>query len=222
MPFANHTPYDYFPRRLHPMEIGNPFLAIHQFFDWENLPEWRNHLDKWLQAALKSGFQLNREELVELFVRYEFIEYLVETLFLVHRLMDTTYMPERELLFEMRKSPEKLLPDEINMAHGYFNNGYNPRDFEREEYYPFHLNGEEKESPHSVICDFFKYQNLPQYRDALYWWYIVAIDSTNADDSRGSDQVYKLHKHLQKVIEAAHLIHIRTNHPSSEMTDKKE
>lgn len=46
MPFANHTPYDYFPRRLHPREIGNPLLAIHQFFDWENLPEWRNHLDK--------------------------------------------------------------------------------------------------------------------------------------------------------------------------------
>ncbi|MGV3761475.1 hypothetical protein [Parapedobacter sp.] len=59
MPFANHTPYDYFPRRLHPREIGNPYLAIRQFFDWENLPEWRNHLDKWLQAALKSGFQLD-------------------------------------------------------------------------------------------------------------------------------------------------------------------
>ncbi len=80
MPFANHTPYDYFPRRLHPREIGNPYLAIHQFFDWENLPEWRNHIDKWLYAALKSGYQLNRDELVELFVRYEFIEILVEAL----------------------------------------------------------------------------------------------------------------------------------------------
>ena len=210
MPFANHTPYDYFPRRLHPREIGNPLLAIHQFFDWENLPEWRNHLDKWLQAALKSGFQLSRDELVELFVRYEFIEYLIEALSLVHRLMDSRYMPERELLLEMRNNSDKLLPDEINTAHGYFNNNHHPKEFEREEYYPFHLDTEEKKNPHGVIRDFFDHQNLPQYRDSLYRWYIVAIDRTCADDSWGSDYIYKLHGEFQKVIEAAHLIHIRS------------
>src|SRR5690606_14102655 len=102
MPFANHTPYDYFPRRLHPREIGNPLLAIHQFFDWENLPEWRNQLDKWLQAALKSDFQLNRDELVELFVRYEFIEDVVEALALVRRLMSSFHVPDRELRFDMQ------------------------------------------------------------------------------------------------------------------------
>ncbi|WP_257666679.1 hypothetical protein [Parapedobacter tibetensis] len=168
MPFANHTPYDYFPRRLHPQGIGNPYLAVHQFFDWENLLEWRNQLDKWLYAAIKSGYQLNRDELMELFVRYEFIELLVEALSLVRRLMDSTYMPDRELLLSMRNDSDKLIPDTVNTAHGYFNNGHNPKKFEREEYYPFHLNAEEKENPHRVIRDFFDYQNLPQYRDALY------------------------------------------------------
>lgn len=211
MPFANHTPYDYFPRRLHTREIGNPYLAIHQFFDWENLPEWRNQLDKWLQAALKSGFQLSRDELVELFVRYEFFEYLVEGLSLIRRLVDSTYMPDQELYRQMRNDIDTLLPDEINTAHGYFNNNYNPKKFDREEYYPFHLNDEEKKYPYGVIRDFFNHQNLPQYRDALYWWYIVAIDFTNADDSRGSEYVYNLHKHLMKVIETAHLIHIRSD-----------
>ena len=210
MPFANHTPYDYFPRRLHLREIGNPLLAIHQFFDWENLPEWRNQLEKWLQAALKSGFQLSRDELVELFVRYEFIEYLVEALSLVHRLMDSTNMPERELLLEMRDNSNKLLPYEINTAQGYFNNGYNPKKFELEEYYPFHLSSEEKMNPYGVIRDFFDNQNLPKYRDALYRWYIVAIDRTCADDSWGSNYIYKLHGNLRKAIEAAHLIHIRS------------
>lgn len=210
MPFANHTPYDYFPRRLHPREIGNPYLAIRQFFDWESLPEWRDHLDKWLQAALKSGFQLSREELVELFVRYEFIDYLVEALSLIRRLMDSTYMPDQELYRQMRNDIDKLLPDEINTAHGYFNNNYKPKLFEREEYYPFHLDADEKKYPHGVIRNFFDHQNLPQYRDSLYRWYIVAIDRTCADDSWGSDYIYKLHAKLQKVIEAAHLIHIRS------------
>ncbi|MBD1424808.1 hypothetical protein [Sphingobacterium arenae] len=39
MPFANPTPYDYFPRRLHPQEIGNPYNAINLFFGWEN--KWK-------------------------------------------------------------------------------------------------------------------------------------------------------------------------------------
>lgn len=154
MPFANHTPYDHFPRRLHPREIGNPYLAIHQFFDWENFPEWRNHLDRWLQAALKSGFQLNRIELVELFVRYEFIELLVEALSLVQRLMDSFHMPDQRLYRQMANDSDKLLPDQINTAHGYFNNGHNPKTFEREEYYPFHLEAGEKKNPHGVIYDF--------------------------------------------------------------------
>ena len=65
-------PYDYFPRRLHPREIGNPYLAIRQFFDWENLPEWRNQLDKWLQAARRTfdtypvGKRKNRRDINQL------------------------------------------------------------------------------------------------------------------------------------------------------------
>lgn len=210
MPFANHTPYDYFPRRLHPQEIGNPYLALHQFFDWENLPEWRDQLDKWLHATLKPGFQLSRDELVELFVRYEFIELLVEALSLVRRLMSSTNMPDRELYFSMLSNSDILIPEKINTAHGYFNNGHSPKRFEHEQYYPFYLSTEEKKNPHGVIRDFFDYHNLPQYRDALYWWYIVAIDCTSADDSRGSIYAHKLHKQLQKVIEASHLIHIRS------------
>ncbi len=38
MPLANPTPYDYFPRRLHPQGIGNPFNVINLFFGWENFP----------------------------------------------------------------------------------------------------------------------------------------------------------------------------------------
>lgn len=152
---------------------------------------------------------------MELFVRYEFIEYLVEGLSLILRLMDSTYMPDQELYRQMQNDIDKLFPDEINAAHGYFNNNYNPKQFEREEYYPFHLDADEKEYPHGVIRDFFDFQNLPQCRDALYWWYIVAIDFTNADDSRGSNYVYNLHKYLIRVIEAAHLIHIRSKSGTS-------
>ncbi|WP_343554949.1 hypothetical protein [Sphingobacterium sp.] len=50
MPFANPTPYDYFPRRLHPQEIGNSFDVINLFFGWENFRAWSDHLDEWKEV----------------------------------------------------------------------------------------------------------------------------------------------------------------------------
>jgi hypothetical protein len=210
MPFANPTPYDDLPRRLHMEEVGNPYLIVHQFFAWENLPEWRNHLDKWLHAARKPGFQLNRYELVELFVRYEFIEMLVEALSLIWRSMNSFHLPDSRLYQSMGNDYDKLIPNKINAATGYFNNSYHPNIFEERAYYPLHLDDDEKARPDRVIKRFFEYQNLPQYRDALYWWYIVAIDRTSAGDSRGDEYIFKIHAMFQKLIEAVHLIHIRT------------
>ncbi|MCL4641372.1 MULTISPECIES: hypothetical protein [Olivibacter] len=209
MSFANPTPYDYLPRRLHMEEIGNPYLIVHRFFTWENLPEWRNHLDKWLRAALMPGFQLNRYELVELFVRYEFIEILIEAVSLIKGLMNSFHLPGSKLYHCMDVDKEKLIPDELNTAIGYFNNNYHPNIFEEQAYYPVHLDNDEKAQPHQVIKRFFEYQNLPQYRDALYWWYVVAIDHTSAGESRGEEYIIKIHAMFQKLIEAVHLIHIR-------------
>jgi len=59
-----------------------------------------------------------------------------------------------------------------------------------------------------AIDNLFKKFTLPQWRDALYWWLIVSMDYTSADDSRGDNYLAELHLYLQKAIEAAHLIHI--------------
>lgn len=49
---------------------------------------------------------------------------------------------------------------------------------------------------------------MPHVRDALYWWLVVSMDYTCADDSRGDDYLIEFHTNLQRVIEAAHLIYI--------------
>jgi len=210
MPYNNHTPYDYIPHRLYLEEIGNPILGIHKFFDWENLPEWRNHLDKWLGAAYTAGFQLERHELVELFVRYEFFEYLIEALSLInHKIVAHSPINNLMGLDMLGTECNLFIPDQINTAHGYFNNGYQPRSFDKEAYYPKYLNNIEKKYPYNVIRVAFSLYNLPEFRDALYWWYIVGIDDTCSDDSRGNEYLNDLHQIMQKLIEAAHLIHLR-------------
>lgn len=77
MPFANPTPYDYFPRRLHPQEIGNPYNVINLFFGWENFLAWRAHLDEWKEATLLPGYQMDSEQTLQTFIRYEYLVILI-------------------------------------------------------------------------------------------------------------------------------------------------
>lgn len=210
MPFANPTPYDYLPRRLHPQEIGNPYNVINRFFGWENFPEWRLHLDQWRDAALQPGYRLDNAQTLQTFIRYEFLELLLEGIFMISRLGQSYWMPDAQLLHSYATTGKVFLPAEgqINKAIGYFNNGYAPRRFELGDYGLQYLKDEEREHSMKVIMDLWKVYRFPHLRDALYWWLIVSMDYTSADDSRGDDYLIELHLHWQKVIEAVHLIYI--------------
>lgn len=210
MPFANPTPYDYFPRRLHPQEIGNPFNVINLFFGWENFPAWRQHLDEWKHRAIEPWYQMNNEQTLRTFIRYEFIEILIEGVFMISRLNKSYWMPDSKLLHSYNTHGNTFMPDKdgINKAIGYFNNCYAPQLFDQETYKLCYLDEEDRKNPIKVISELWATYNLPHVRDALYWWLVVSMDYTCADDSRGDDYLIDFHRQLQRVIEAAHLIYI--------------
>lgn len=203
-----YSPIEYLPRRLRLEEINDPMIVLHKFFDWENLPEWRLHLDRWLKAGMTSGYQLNRDDLVELFVRYEFIEIFVEASWLICK-CPGSFDTVGELRRVVVEKTEKIIPNKINTARGYFNNGFNPRNFPGSDYHPRYLDNDEKHDPFLVFRSVFEFHSLPQFRDGLNWWYLIGIDYTSADDSRGNDYLKSLYENIQKMIESAHLVYIR-------------
>lgn len=77
-----------------------------------------------------------------------------------------------------------------------------------ETYGLIYLSEEERKNPMKVIFQLWETYNLSHVRDALYWWLVVSMDYTCADDSRGDDYLIEFQTHLQRVIEAAHLIYI--------------
>ncbi|WP_312790223.1 hypothetical protein [Sphingobacterium sp.] len=210
MPFANPTPYDYLPRRLHPQEIGNPFSVINLFFGWENFPAWREHLDEWKAAAIRPSYNMSNEQTLRTFIRYEFIETLIEAVFMICRLDKSYWTPDSELQHHYKMHGKTFMPDhdEMNNAIGYFNNSHSPKQFQWEAYNLFYLEKEERSNPLRVFYQLWDKYNLPHVRDTLYWWLLVSMDYTCAGDSRGDDYLNKFHRHLQRVIEAAHLIYI--------------
>lgn len=119
-------------------------------------------------------------------------------------------MPDSELRHSYETHGEFFIPDETecNKAIGYFNNCPMPQRFEWEAYNLVYLEEKECKNPLEVFSRLWKTYNLPHARDALYWWIVVSMDYTCADDSRGDDYLIEFHTHLQRVIEAAHLIYI--------------
>ncbi len=77
---------------------------------------------------------------------------------------------------------------------------------------PYHLEPEEIKNPHLVIHRFFDYANIHQQRRHLWDWLRTTVSGSYcspqlARDQR-SDMLY-FYEHLQRLIEAAHLIHLQ-------------
>ena len=80
------------------------------------------------------------------------------------------------------------------------------------ECYPIRLDEEEINDPHLVISRFFDYASLPHIREYLWHWLKITVSGTFSDkimDKRQRYDLVYLYEHIEKLIEAAHLMHLR-------------
>jgi hypothetical protein len=77
---------------------------------------------------------------------------------------------------------------------------------------PRHLDEQEREHPCLVFFRMFDYNHLPAIREDLWNWLVLTVTGTfNSDqyESHLREKTLLLYEHLQKVIEAAHIMHLR-------------
>jgi hypothetical protein len=73
------------------------------------------------------------------------------------------------------------------------------------------LSDEEVENPMLVIEDFFSFGHLPEIRHMLWQWYKCTVTGTFPRDLQRSErkEITHLFEHLEKLVEAAHLLNHR-------------
>ena len=89
---------------------------------------------------------------------------------------------------------------------------------------PTKLSEEEIKDPYLVIFRFFDYAGLPSVREHLWEWLKITVSGTFSTHmlSRGQryDMIY-LYEHIEKLVEAAHLIHLQRPGPKDKKKKKK-
>lgn len=90
---------------------------------------------------------------------------------------------------------------------------------------PAKLSEEEIYDPYLVFNRFFDYADLPAVREYLWDWLKVTVSGTFSTHmlTRGQryDMVY-LYEHIEKLVEAAHLIHMRHSGRKEKKKKKKK
>lgn len=88
--------------------------------------------------------------------------------------------------------------------------------------YATKLEEEEIKNPYLVLYRFFDYANINSQREHLWEWLKITVSGTFSSEllSRGNryDMIY-FYEHLEKLIEAAHLINL---HQSEQKNKKKK
>lgn len=77
---------------------------------------------------------------------------------------------------------------------------------------PRHLDAQEREHPCLVFYRMFSYSHLPNIREDLWNWLVLTVTGGFNSDQYENDlrqNVMLLYEHLQKLIEAAHILHLR-------------
>jgi hypothetical protein len=76
-----------YPRKLSEEEIDDPYLVIHQFFDYSDLPNIREYLWEWLKTTVSGTFStelLKKYKRHDMIYFYEHIEKLIEAAHLIY------------------------------------------------------------------------------------------------------------------------------------------
>ncbi len=80
------------------------------------------------------------------------------------------------------------------------------------------LSEEEVEDPQKVIAELFDYAHLPHVRDLLWFWLKTTVNGsfiTEDLEHRERTSILFLYEKIEKLVEAAHILHIQYKHTSN-------
>ena len=200
MPYGEHSKTDLSPYHLYEREIEDPHLVIDEYFNIDCLKSHRKYITNLLMAA-GSPFIYKDGPTTDMLLSYDDLVRLIEAASIILAQYKEVVSRDSSVIIKTDLYGETL-PDTV------LYNGWD-QDSSVWDFFPRYLSRKEFQNPYKVFKTFFKQETLGDWRD-----YLTDIkdhglrkETCYAED-KPINLLY-LHQHLQKLIEACHLIYTR-------------
>jgi len=172
-------------------EITDPYEVIGEFFHDSDLATHREMTAEMLLAA-SSERVYDKTTPSDVLLQFKFMESVINAAYLINK--------------EEKESPLKIKKSDV----------FNPnlycswhRDLTEWDFFPRMLSLEEYVNPYLVFKRFFKYMELPEWKEVLQEILDYALASDSIYETVVKIDTLSIYFHLSKLIEAAHLIDVR-------------
>ena len=175
-----------------------PYQTIHSFFDCYGLVHARSILQELIKKA-DSEKSWNRSACCDVLFFSEKLNELVEA---VYHIVNTYDQRSEVILDNDTDNDIWLLKDYDNYCGSHRND--TPWDF-----FPRHLSKKEFLDPYKALEKFTSFRNIDQWKQVIRDLAIHALSEIPLNEFDDSHSILRTYIHLNKLIEATHLIEIR-------------
>lgn len=183
----------FYPKYLNRNEAGSPISVIGDFFSADWLPGHLSKLQEWRRYVIEEEYYNGKgKSPASLLMTHQLSARLVEAMYLLSKSKKGKALSKViHINFE-----EQLLKEEKEWLH-----------------YPVYLSPVERINPYLAISKFFEVYNIDQYLEFLYEWLEAGLSVSTIDDDLDISDVICFYENLQKLYEAAWIIHQREIRP---------
>jgi hypothetical protein len=185
------------------------YQTIHSFFDAYGLVHARSILQELIKKA-DSEKSWNRTACCDVLF---FTEKLTELIEAIYHIVNTYDQQEEAIIEEQTKEEIWQLTNYDTYCGSHRN--HTPWDF-----FPRHLSKKEFVDPYKALEKFTSFRNIDQWKQTIKHLAYYALSSTSINEFDDDKSILRTYIHLNKLIEATHLIEIRMK-PATPKPNKK-
>ncbi|WP_121811976.1 HEPN domain-containing protein [Mucilaginibacter kameinonensis] len=181
----------FYSKFLNRNEIASPIAVIGDFFSADWLPGHLGKLKEWRQFVIEDGFYTGKSP-ASLLMTHQLSARLLEAMYLLIR----SKAAKKRLRTIHINFDEQLAQEEREWLH-----------------YPVFLSPLERINPYLAISNLFEIYTIDQYLTFLYEWLEAGLSVSTIDDDLDMSDVIYFYENMQKLYEAAWIIHQREIRP---------
>ncbi len=178
-------------------EIAEPYKAVHSLIREYDLTYLRQTVSDWMASVYKAGSWI--EEMSGNFLYfYENLLKIIESAWIIQKIDNSTRLANLTISYNIDEIELMDTKFYCKPADKIYSWDYFPRSLSRKEYI----------NPYKALTKFFKFYSLPKWKNQLENILYISIRD-NSTLSGGSINILNVKKHLNKLIDACHLIVVR-------------